>query len=274
MKIKNYPLKIYVEGNYNILNNNSIAMVGSRKCTMYGWEQAIKFSKELSANGICIVSGMAIGIDKASHIGAKSDCGKTIAVLAGGFEDIYPEENKPLFYEIIENGGCIVTEYSPKEKTKSTNFPKRNRIISGIAQATLIVEAELRSGSLITARHTIQQKKPLFCIPSNLDNSKGVGTNKLIKEGATLVTGVDDILDKLNIEKKTKNIVNDKNIKSGIKKEYRKIYNSLANIPMTVDEISWKSKKDISEVNNILTMLELEGYVKYHQGNRYSLIEK
>ncbi len=172
LQIKNPPKKLYVEGNSKLLNKKSIAIVGSRKCTEYGWKQAMRFGKELSQNGICVVSGMAVGIDKAAHIGAKSYKGKTIAVLGGGFKDIYPEENKELFYEIIEQGGCIITEYSPEEKTKSTNFPKRNRIISGLAMGTLIVEAAQRSGSLITARYTKEQKKPIFCIPSNIGRYK------------------------------------------------------------------------------------------------------
>lgn len=111
---------------------------------------------------------MALGIDKAAHIGAKGNKGKTIAVLGGGFEHIYPEENKELFFEIIEHGGCVITEYPPEEKIKSTNFPKRNRIISGISMGTLVIEAAQRSGSLITARYTKEQNKPIFCIPSNI----------------------------------------------------------------------------------------------------------
>ena len=232
----------------------------------------MKFAKELSTNGICVISGMALGIDKAAHIGAKNGWGKTIAVLGGGFNNIYPEENKELFYEIIQNGGCIVTEYEPNEETKPTNFPKRNRIISGIAKGTLVVEAAQRSGSLITARYTKEQKKPLFCIPSNLGVTKSVGTNNLIKEGAILTTSVNDIFEKLGIEKRLREQKERKTIR--VDKEYKTVYNVLENIPITVNEISKKSKLDIAQTNNILTMLELKGLIKCHPGNEYSLLEE
>lgn len=237
---------------------------------MYGWNQAMKFAKELSQNGICVVSGMAIGVDKAAHIGAKNAWGKTIAVLGGGFNNIYPEENKELFYEIIQNGGCIITEYEPNEKTKSTNFPKRNRIISGIAKGTLVIEAAQRSGSLITARYTKEQRKPLFCIPSNLGETKSVGTNNLIKEGAILTTSVNDIFEELDIKKRLREEIVEPNIK--VDKKYEIVYNVLENMPITVDEISKKTKLDVSQTNHILTMLEIEGLIKCYPGNEYSLI--
>ena len=237
---------------------------------MYGWEQSMKFAKSLSENGICVVSGMAMGIDKAAHIGAKDEKGKTIAVLGGGLNKIYPEENKALFYEIIESGGCVITEYAPNEEVKSTNFRRRNRIISGLALGTLVVQATFLSGTLITARHTIEQKKPLFCIPSNLDEEKGVGTNDLIKKGAILTTSVNDIFKELNINKSVKETYEGKE-KINIDKKYKNVYNVLENIPITVDEISRRSKTDIAETSNILTMLEIQGVIEYYVGNRYAL---
>lgn len=260
-----------MEGNTKLLNTNSVAIVGSRKCSMYGWKQAMQFGKELSINGICVVSGMAVGIDKAAHIGAKYGWGKTIAVLGGGFNDIYPEENKELFYEIIENGGCIITEYAPEEKTKGANFPKRNRIISGISMGTLVIEAAKRSGSLITARLTKSQKKPLFCIPSNLGTSKGIGTNELIKNGAILTTSVNDIFTELKLEKRVREQTIKKDIK--VDKCYQNVYNVLENMPLTVDKISLKCKCSIAKVNQVLTMLELKGFVKSYPGNQFALME-
>lgn len=274
MEIKNYPKKLYVEGNEKILNNDSIAIVGSRKCTQYGWKQAINFGKELSENQICVISGMAIGIDKAAHIGAKSNVGKTIAVLGGGFNNIYPEENKQLYFEIIENGGCIITEYPPEEEAKSANFPKRNRIISGIALGTLVIEAAQKSGSLITARYTKEQNKPVFCLPSNIGGNKSIGTNNLIKEGAILTTNIEDIFRALKIERRVEKS-KDSNIKEAeVDKEYESVYNVLENMPITVDKIVMKSRKTIGEVNHILTMLEIEGKIKSYPGNRYALVEE
>lgn len=264
---------MYVEGNEKILNNDSIAIVGSRKCTQYGWQQAINFGKELSENQICVVSGMAMGIDKGAHIGAKSNIGKTIAVLGGGFEKIYPEENKQLYFEIIENGGCIITEYSPEEEAKSTNFPKRNRIISGLALGTLVIEAAQKSGSLITARYTKEQNKPIFCLPSNIGGTKSIGTNNLIKEGAILTTGIEDIFRTLKIERKIIKKKDNNIRKIKVDKEYQSVYNVLENMPMTVDKIAIKSKKNIIEVNHILTMLEIEGLIKSYPGDMYALEE-
>lgn len=124
-----------------------------------------------------------------------SEIGRTIAVIGCGFNNIYPEENIELYNQILENGGCIVSEYEPGRKADLNTFPKRNRIISGISMGTLVVEAEYRSGSSITAKYTIEEQKMLFCIPSNIDSKQGVGTNRLIKQGALLVTSAEDILD-------------------------------------------------------------------------------
>ena len=115
---------------------------------------------------------MALGIDKAAHIGAKDETGKTIAVLGGGFHHIYPEENKELYFEILKQGGCAITEYAPDQEVKPSNFPKRNRIISGLSLGTLVIEAALKSGSLITARYTKERHKPIFCIPSNIGRNQ------------------------------------------------------------------------------------------------------
>ncbi len=274
LKIKNAPKQLYVEGNSKLLNCQSVAIVGSRKCTEYGWKQAMKFGKDLSQNGICVVSGMALGIDKAAHIGAKSYNGKTIAVLGGGFKHIYPIENKELYYEILEQGGCIVTEYSPEEETKSSNFPKRNRIISGLAIGTLVIEAAQKSGSLITARYTKEQGKPIFCIPSNIGGTKSIGTNNLIKQGSILTTEIEDIFKELNIQRKIIKENEDRTIHQKVDKEYESVYNALENMPILVDKIAIRSKKSIAEVNEILTMLELEGLVKSCPGNTYALKEE
>lgn len=272
LQMKSPPKKIYTEGNLELLNRTAIAIVGSRKCTEYGWKQALHFSKELSRNGICIVSGMALGIDKAAHMGAKREKGKTIAVLGGGFHHLYPEENKELFFEILKQGGCVITEYPPDEKVKSSNFPKRNRIISGLSVGTLVIEAALRSGSLITARYTKEQNKSIFCIPSNIGGNTSIGTNNLIKQGAILTTEIDDILKKLQIKK----IVEEKKKqnKKQVDKSYLSVYNALENMPISVDKIANRSKKTIAEVYQILTMLEIEGFIKSCPGNSYMLLEK
>jgi len=261
LKIKDPPDQLYVLGDVSLLNKKSIAIIGSRDCTMYGYEQAKKFAKELAKENICIVSGMAIGIDSAAHIGAKCEIGRTIAVLGSGFNNIFPEENKDLFYEILEQSGCIITEYAPDVEPSYNNFLSRNRIVSGLSEGVLVVEARYRSGTSITAKYAKQQGKKIFCIPSNLENTTGVGTGKLIQNGAKLVLNSNDIL--LDI-----GIINDEQeeyveeFEVEVKSEYKQIYNVLSKIPINVNEICKRTNKSIVEVNTTLTMLELEGLAK------------
>jgi len=261
LKIKDPPDQLYVLGDVSLLNKKSIAIIGSRDCTMYGYEQAKKFAKELAKENICIVSGMAIGIDSAAHIGAKCEIGRTIAVLGSGFNNIFPEENKDLFYEILEQSGCIITEYAPDVEPSYNNFLSRNRIVSGLSEGVLVVEARYRSGTSITAKYAKQQRKKIFCIPSNLENTTGVGTGKLIQNGAKLVLNSNDIL--LDI-----GIINDEQeeyveeFEVEVKSEYKQIYNVLSKIPINVNEICKRTNKSIVEVNTTLTMLELEGLAK------------
>lgn len=155
LDIKNPPKQLYVKGNVELLNNDSLAIVGSRKCTSYGIKYAKEFASKISKNNITIVSGLAIGIDAVAHDFSKNFKGKTIAVVGCGLDKIYPEENTELFKQILENEGCIISEYPPDEEVNMKNFPKRNRIISGISKGILVVEATFRSGSTITARYRI-----------------------------------------------------------------------------------------------------------------------
>lgn len=260
LKTKSPPKQLYVLGDETLLNKQSIAIIGSRDCTQYGYEQAKYFAKELSKNNICIVSGMAIGIDSAAHIGAKSELGKTIAVLGSGFNHIFPEENEELFHEIIEEGGCIISEYEPDTEPNSKHFPIRNRIISGLSEGVLVAEAKSRSGSGITARLAKEQNKKVYCIPSNIDSKNGVGTGRLIQEGANLVLSPQDILIELGISISENKIAEERNIK--VNKQYKAVYETLTRIPINVNEICKRTGKNIIEVNTTLTMLELQGLVK------------
>ncbi len=256
------PKQLYVRGNVSLLNKPSIAIVGSRNCTEYGYKQAIKFSKELSDKGICVISGMAIGIDTAAHVGAKGGKGKTVAVLGAGFEYIYPEQNMELYNSILEEEGCIITEFPPEKEVDLSNFPRRNRIIAGISMGVLLIEGRLRSGSVVTAHHAIKQKKEVFCIPHNLEVAVGGGSNYLIKEGCNLVTNVDDILEHYG------NITEEAN-KEIVEKEYADVYKLINNIPININDICKKLKLNVSEVNQKISMLELQGVIKCLPGNEY-----
>lgn len=158
LDIKNPPEQLYVEGNTELLNNNSLAIVGSRKCTSYGIKYAKKFASEISKNNITVVSGLAMGIDTIAHEFSKNYIGRTIAVVGCGLDHIYPKENEELFKQILEDGGCIISEHPNGTKVDTKNFPKRNRIISGLSMGVLVIEAAYKSGSMITARHRIQAR--------------------------------------------------------------------------------------------------------------------
>ena len=189
--------------------------------------------------------------------------GSTIAVLGSGLNKIYPEENDILAKSIIKNDGLIVTEYGLYEERKSENFPKRNRIMSGISDGILVIEARNKSGTLITARYAKEQGKKLFCLPGNVGNKSSLGSNELIKNGAILVTDINDILNV--IVKKPREEIKEPEISS----EYKKVYNILTNMPMHINEICKKAGTPMAEVNQIITMLEIEGLIKSLPNNEF-----
>lgn len=236
---------------------------------MYGFEQAKKFAYSLSKNGICIISGLAIGIDSISHISAMENIGRTIAVLGSGFNNIYPKENKKLFNKILENGGCIISEYEPQIEANTKNFPRRNEIISMLSLGVLVVEAGYRSGSTITANIAFKQGKKVFAIPSNIDSKLGIGTNKLIQKGAKLVTNIQDILNEINIytctdiEQEWEYEIKDVPVK------YKDVYNIIGNMPIDINTICRKLERPIQEVSEQLTMLELNEYIRALPGDMF-----
>lgn len=292
MKTKNFPTIIYAVGNISLLNSKyTVGIVGSRNCTEYGRKVASEFAEKLSKRGICVISGMAIGIDGIAHNAAILGEGKTVAVLGGGFNHIFPPENEWLFHKILENGGCIISEYPPETEPDKNKFPIRNRIISGLSDAVLVVEATHRSGSTITAKYSKEEGKPVFAVPNDIYTPTGVGTNRLIQGGAILATEPDQIMTEIGWKKAKKSIQkNNQGIeqngitmqetaeidKTGKKeekekqpqimpKEYLEIYRVLSNESVHINEISKKLKRPIQEVNAILTMMEIEGYAYQSQ---------
>lgn len=199
-KLKNIyapPITIFAKGDISLLNSKAIAIVGSREPSKYGVYIAKKFSADISKNGVTIISGLAKGIDTFAHIGALSSLGKTIAVLGSGIDIVYPKDNAK-YYSEISKKGLIISEYIVGTKPNSKNFPQRNRIISGLSDGVLVVEARKNSGTMITTDFALDQGKELYVIPGNITSLASVGTNNLIKEGAKLVTDVHEILDDLN----------------------------------------------------------------------------
>lgn len=190
------PILLYAIGNINKLKEKSIAIVGARNCSIYGKTVARNIAKELAENKINTISGLAIGIDTQAHIGAN---GNTIAVLGSGLNVIYPAKNINLAREIIYNKGLIITEYKLGAKPDRLHFPNRNRIISGISNGVIVVEAKKKSGSLITADFALEQGKDVYAVPGNITSLNSEGTNNLIKEGAIPYTNIEDIYKNINL---------------------------------------------------------------------------
>ncbi len=266
LQIKDRPNKVYAVGNIELLNNKSIAIVGSRISTTYGEYYAAKFAKEISKKGITIISGLAKGIDTVAHQNSKQEKGRTIAVLGCGFNHVYPKENEELFNEIIEDGGCIVSQYSPDTDINLKEVPFRNRIISALSEGVLIVEARHRSGSGVTAKYAFEQNKKVFCLPNQIGVTTGVGTNNLIKEGAILVTNPNEILTQIgeNVEKET-----EENEKTEFKipNEYKEIYEKLEEGKIGINELARSLNQTIVQINQKLTLMELEGLIEMLPGN-------
>lgn len=261
LQIENPPKQIYVEGDSGLLKKDSIAIVGTRKCSKYGKECTQKFATLLAKENITIISGLALGIDTIAHYYSMQEIGKTIAVIGSGFNHIYPEENRYLAEQILQNGGCIVSEYPPEEPMNKAYFPKRNRIISGLAMGVLIVEGRYRSGSMITARYAIKQNKQVFCIPNKIDEPAGYIPNLLIQNGAYLVMKPQDILEFYGLlEEKEPQKVDSK---------YQDIYKTIGDFPISINEICKITNKPLEEVTEALCMLELEELIQNLPGNQY-----
>ena len=274
--IKNPPQKLYCMGDITLLNSKCFAIVGSRHCTDYGKKVTLEFSEKLAKAGLTIVSGLAIGTDTFAHIGCLNAGGKTIAVLGDGFNHIFPAKNKKLYEQIIHNSGLIVSEYPPDTMWKSEYFLARNRIVSGLSIGTLVIEAAYRSGTSVTARLTKQQCRKLFCIPSNIYSSHGVGTNNFIREGAILTTSVNDIFCEYDFLEKfidnSHEIPSIKVFNVFVPDEYKPIYNLISKNPISVDLISKKLNLSINEINSALLVMEINGYVRKLPGNFYEIV--
>lgn len=247
--------RLYIEGNERILNNFGIAIIGSRNSSKEGEKITEEIVTKLVKKDIIIISGLAKGIDSKAHQACINSGGKTIAVIGSGFNNIYPKENEKIYKRIIETGGTIVSEYPPDTPVDSRNFPKRNRIISGLSEGVVMIEGKYRSGTTITAQYALNQNKKVFCLPHSINNSYGIGPNSIIQKGGILITKADDIIKEFH--------------KDGIKfkeKEIKKNYKSdilklLSKEILTKEELSIKTNKSISEINQELTILELEGII-------------
>ena len=271
--ILNPPEILYAEGNLKLLNNKSIAIIGSRHPSENGIKLAKKFSTEISKLGLTVISGLARGIDTISHNCSCDNIGKTIAVLGSGFNKIFPPENASLYKKILENDGLVISEYPPNEECNSSYFPARNRIISGLSIGVLVIEAKFRSGTTRTVKYAIEQHKPVFALPHEIDDPHGVGTNRMLKKGAILVTETLDILDKLHLDDAKKQYLDlkdseEKNIENTVFSDeiQSKLYKLICNTPISANELAKKTKFSINDILSALFILEMNGFIKKVEG--------
>lgn len=261
------PFLLYVRGTLQDHGRKAIAIVGSRKATEYGKNMAYGLAYELACRGIIIVSGMARGIDTQAHKGALDAGGRTIAVLGCGVDICYPPENRDLMNKII-NSGTVISEFPLGAVPIPGNFPARNRIISGLSMGVVVIEAGEKSGSLITVDFALEQGKDVFAVPGNAINQESKGTNRLIKEGAKMVTCIEDILEEFG------ETVQLSAVKTGFRVEHdlnlddheKHIVRNIGTEPTHIDTIMKKTGYNIQKVNSIITMLELKGILKQLPG--------
>ncbi len=268
-EIPDAPKQLYVRGSLPKDHNLNFAIVGTRAASDYGKTLAFKIAKELAELGFNIVSGLALGIDTQAHLGALEGKGKTTAVMGSAIDDnsIYPFENLNLVKKIISSGGAVISEYEPGTKSEIWFFPERNRIIAGLSQGVLVVEAPEKSGALITARVALEQNREIFAIPGSIFSKNSFGTNNLIKSGAKMVTTVDDILEELNLTdlKTEKGIKKEENL-TGEEKIILKI---VEKEPIHIDKICKISKMAAGQVLSIVSVLEIKGIIKNIGGSKF-----
>ena len=267
LEISTPPTILYVKGDISGLDN-ALSIVGTRKYTPYGARIAEKLSRELSEAGIPIISGLALGIDSIAHRGCLDGNSKTIAILGGGMSSqaLYPRTNQSLANAIVSSGGALVSEFPPKSKPRRENFVLRNRIVSGIARGILVIEAPIKSGTMTTVKYALEQNRDVFAIPGNIDVKNSEGTNQLIKQGAYIVTQVEDILNVFGLEiiKRELNL-------SQFQPEQIVILQHLTNTPLTIEKLSELTKQEVMDLMATLSILELSGIVTLGTQGEYSL---
>jgi DNA processing protein len=265
------PALLYVKGDAGWLAAPQLAMVGSRNPTLPGRRTAHAFASHLSRAGLVITSGLAFGIDAASHEGALDGGGATIAVLGSGIDAIYPRQHRELAARIAAHG-ALVSEYPPGSPPAKANFPRRNRIISGLSLGTLVVEAARHSGSLITARLAGEQGREVFAIPGSIDNPLARGCHALIRSGAKLVESADDILSELKFKYTKQNVTNaPEGSHRGVRldKDYKILLDALGFAPASLDMLVEQTGLPSQSVASMLLFLELEDVVGLQSGGRY-----
>ena len=269
--IDNPPSVLYYKGDLDLVNfERTLAVVGSRKTSRYAKDAVNLIISQLANTDICIVSGLASGIDTAAHTAALDNGLKTIGVIASGFDFVYPSANAELYRKIENGSGLIFTEYFPTFEPLKFRFPQRNRIVSGLSYGTVVAEASLKSGALITANLTLEQGRELMCIPGLITNPNTEGIYKLLKNGATLVTSADDIMEALNWEVKPAEQL--KINLTNLDETEAKIMDVIEIEDKGVDEIMTATGLDLDTLLINLTTMELKGIIEQVNGDRYKRV--
>lgn len=255
-EIRDYPKELYYIGDPKLLEEKCVSVVGSRKTNQYGRSTAYSFGKALGQRGITVVSGMAVGIDTCAHEGALQEKGNTAAVLACGLDLCYPPRNRELKGK-IESAGIVLSEYPPGTAAQRYYFPQRNRIISGLSPLTVVVQAGNRSGALITAELAADQGRDVGAVPGNIDSEYNLGSNKLLREGAFALTGVQDLLEASGVS-----VLSQPEAERLLSDEEKQLYFLLCSHgEMSLDQLAFYLKKPVNEVGSLAIVMEMKGIV-------------
>ncbi len=255
-EIRDYPKELYYIGDPKLLEEKCVSIVGSRKTNQYGRSTAYSFGKALGQRGITVVSGMAVGIDTCAHEGALQEKGNTAAVLACGLDLCYPPRNRELKGK-IELAGIVLSEYPPGTAAQRYYFPQRNRIISGLSPLTVVVQAGNRSGALITAELAADQGRDVGAVPGNIDSEYNLGSNKLLREGAFALTGVQDLLEASGVS-----VLSEPEAERMLSDEEKQLYFLLCSHgEMSLDQLAFYLKKPVNEVGSLAIVMEMKGIV-------------
>ncbi len=265
------PDVLFVRGTLGEREERRIAIVGSRRETRYGREQAFLIARGLAQSGVTVVSGLAYGIDRAAHEGALAGGGRTVAVLGSGLNNVYPKEHIPLAEEIAARGGAVVSELAPPAQPLAFHFPFRNRIVSGLCAGVLLIEAREKSGTLITVTHALEQGREVFCLPGPVDHPTSMVPHRLLREGARLVTSAADILEDMGWEDRAEQTSfltpNAKDLTS----PQKKIYDALCGETRGYEELMALTGLNSQELNAEIILLEVGGIVETLPGRCYRL---
>ena len=259
------PRQLYCTGNRELLKERSIGVVGARKNTVYGKNVALMIGRRLAESGLVVTSGLALGIDGYSHEGALEADGKVIGVLGSGIDHMTPMRNRGLMMKALDKGGLVVSEYPPEEEGFKGNFPARNRIISGLSEALVVVEAGLDSGSLITAKHAAEQGRTVYAVPGNINSQTSIGCNLLIRDGAVPLIIIDDMIRDIGASpKKTEATDND------LDSDEQRIFDLVREMSgATMEEIIRGTGFSPGLANSLVTVMEIKGVVESYAGRIY-----